>query len=293
MTIPLACPRCRERLPGELNCTCGFTARRRDGIVDLMTPEQEDEHSDFSRAYERIRAAQGWGGDDLDLPGRARKNKHIWAIRTRTFRRLERFVKRRFPGGGSALDVGAGNCWVTGHLSRWGFRAVALDVNPGHSDGLATGSYHLERGSRFERVRAPMESLPFPPRNFDLVVAGASFHYSQDARRTLLEWERVLRAGGVAIIFDSPWYEHAVDGERVVAERVEDYRRSYDLDERLARRSSFLDRNSFKAILESAEFGFRRIPVWPGPARALEGLRARLIGHRVATFPLLVLERPS
>jgi len=276
-----------------LTCACGFAARCRDGIVDLMTPEQEEHHSDFSKAYERIRAAEGWGGDDLDLPRFARRNKHIWAIRKRTFRALERLVRSRFPEGGAALDVGAGNCWVAGHLSGWGFSVVALDVNPGNSDGLAIGSYHLERGCRFERIRAPMESLPFPRQSFDLVVAGASFHYSRDAVGTLLEWGRVLRSGGVAIIFDSPWYERAVDGERTVSERVESYRRSYDLEERLARRSSFLDRNSFDTTLKTSEFSLRRIPVWPGPRRSLEGLRARLIGHRVATFPLLVLSRPS
>ena len=104
-----------------------------------MTPEQEAEHAEFSRAYERIREAEGWGGDDLDLPGHARRNRSIWAIRQRTFRCVERLVRRRFPNGGSALDVGAGNCWIAGHLSGWGFRAVALDVNPGNSDGLATG----------------------------------------------------------------------------------------------------------------------------------------------------------
>ena len=136
-----------------------------------------------------------------------------------------------------------------------------------------------------------MESLPFPDQSFDLVVAGASFHYTRDAGQTLREWSRVLRRGGVAIIFDSPWYEKAVDGERAVTERVENYRQRYDLEEHLARRSSFLVRDSFTTMLTTAGLGFRRIPVWPGPGRALEGLRARLIGHRVATFPLLVLTR--
>ncbi len=78
-----------------------------------------------------------------------------------------------------------------------------------------------------------------------------------------------------------------------MAQRVENYRRSYDRDENLERRMLSLVPDPFTTMQETAEFGFRKIPVRPGRGRVLEGLDARVDGRRVTTFPLLVLARSS
>ena len=78
-----------------------------------------------------------WGEDDLDLPFNPRRHHDIWTIRQRTFRKFESIVAR-IPRG-IALDVGAGNCWMTRYLDRWGFGAIAADFNDSPADGLRAG----------------------------------------------------------------------------------------------------------------------------------------------------------
>ena len=283
------CPQCGEALSDTGTCACGFKIRREDGILDLMTPRQAADYAGFCAAYERIRKAEGWGGDDLDLPFGARGHGSIWAIRRRTFLKLQTLIRSQGVTGGTALDVGAGNCWLTRYLYRWGFRATALDVNPGEQDGLGAGTRYLEEGKRFERVRAPMHSLPCTDGSFDLVVASGSLHYAADVEAAIREFVRVSGKGGRVVVMDTPWYGDPADGRRAVAGRVEEFRRSYGLDEELSSRASFLSREAFSQVAEKVGFKFRLVPVWPGPMRALEGLRARLAGQRIASFPLILI----
>ena len=283
------CPQCGEALSDARTCGCGFEIRRQDGILDLMTPRQAADYADFCAAYERIRTAEGWGGDDLDLPLGPRGHESIWAIRRRTFLKLQNLIQSEGATGGAALDVGAGNCWLTHHLEGWGFRATALDVNAGGQDGLRAGAYHLARGDRFERVRAPMEALPLANGSFDLVVANGALHYAADVGTVIREFLRVLRNGGRVVVMDTPWYEDPADGRRAVAGRVEEFCRLYGLDEELSRRASFLSREAFSEVAEKVGFNFRLVPVWPGPMRALGGLRARLARQRIASFPLILI----
>ena len=182
-----------------------------------MTPRQAADYAGFCAAYERIRKAEGWGGDDLDLPFGARGHGSIWAIRRRTFLELQTLIRSQGVTGGTALDVGAGNCWLTRYLCRWGFRATALDVNPGEQDGLGAGTRYLEEGNRFERVRAPMHSLPFTDGSFDLVVASGSLHYAADVEAAIREFVRVSGKGGRVVVMDTPWYGDPADGRRAVA----------------------------------------------------------------------------
>ena len=256
-----------------------------------MTPEQESRYGEFADAFERIRQAEGFGSGDLDLPFNARRNRGIWAVRRRTFRRLKRWVLEAMPARGMALDAGAGNCWLSGHLSRWDFDVVAIDVNLGCQDGLTAGDYYLEQGCRFDRIRTPMEALPFPDETFDLVVANASFHYVHDVKDTLEGFHRVLNPQGVAIIFDSPWYERKADGDRAQMQRAEGYVRIYGLDESFAQMASYLVRSQFEDLVHRTGFVYERIPVWPGPRRSLEALKARLDGQRIASFPLIIIRR--
>jgi SAM-dependent methyltransferase len=261
-----------------------------NGIVDMMTPSQVEEYAAFSRAYERVRESEGWGGDDLDLPFRARRNRYVWNVRKRTFRRFSAIVRDEFRRGGTALDAGAGNCWLSGHLVRWGFAVTALDVNSGNRDGLGAASYYLDQGIEFDRVRAPVESLPFTDQSCDLIVMAGAFHYVADDARVLGECRRVLKTRGRVIIFDSPWYERSADGDRAVRQRVQEHTRTYGISQCVAWRSSYLLRDHFEKVVREAGLVARVFPVWPGPRRSWEALRARLRrSERIAEFPVILL----
>src|SRR2546425_11144189 len=120
---------------------------------------ESDDVRAFLEAYEKVRRDEGWGGDDLDLPFYPKRHHEIWNIRQRTFLAFEALAKK--APRGVALDIGAGNCWMTRYLSEWGFDAIAIDINTSDADGLGAGQKFLDEGSRFVRVRAGMERLPF------------------------------------------------------------------------------------------------------------------------------------
>jgi SAM-dependent methyltransferase len=254
-----------------------------------MTTDQAAEYARFCAGYERVRRNEGWGGEDLELPFEPRAHHKVWAVRQRTFKRLDQFLRKQMQAGGTALDAGAGNCWLTRHLDHWGFQATALDVNDGSQDGLAAGASYLEVGDKFERIRAPMESLPFVDGVFDLLVVNGSLHYCQDLVRTLGEFRRVLADEGTIVVMDSPWYERKKDGIRAREANVRELIQKHGLDEDLARRSTFLHRTSFAAATMQNRLEYRVLATWTGWRRAKETLSARFYERRIATFPLLVV----
>jgi SAM-dependent methyltransferase len=58
-----------------------------------------------------------------------------------------------------------------------------------------------------------LEALPLKSHSFDAVIAAAALHYAVDVRGALSEAARVLRAGGLLIVADSPVYDDAAARE--------------------------------------------------------------------------------
>jgi SAM-dependent methyltransferase len=109
-------------------------------------------------------------------------------------------------GDERVLELGAGRCWASAYLSRLGCQVVALDVvRDKHSGGLETGSIYLQHGTpHFCRVLASMETLPFRPATFDLVLSVASIHHSPDLDGVVAQCARALRPGGRLAMTSEP-----------------------------------------------------------------------------------------
>lgn len=87
-------------------------------------------------------------------------------------------------GLGSVLDVGCGQGFAMGHLSRFA----------PHVEGVTLGTDYdvcLERGLVVHR--ADMSFLPFEAGSFDLVFARHSLEHSPMPLLTLMEWHRVSK----------------------------------------------------------------------------------------------------
>jgi len=263
--------------------------RESDGIINLLPDEEASDAEPFIEAYNRIRSDEQWGGDDLDLPFHAKRHRHIWEIRSRTFRAFESAVSR-VPRG-LALDIGAGNCWMTRYLDRWGFDAIALDINCSEVDGLRAGQKYIDEGARFLRARCSMERLPFVSGRIRLVATSASFHYASNFRATLAEFERVLTLGGMIAITDTPVYQQPSAGDRMVSERVVEFGRKYGIPEALSRKSQYMTYKQIQELGTSLGLRVSIRPVWPGVARKYEEVRGLLAGRQVARFPLVLMEK--
>jgi ubiquinone/menaquinone biosynthesis C-methylase UbiE len=110
-------------------------------------------------------------------------------------------VARRLPPRAEVLDVGCGNGFIAHHLSGLlGTTVVGLDVGtstPAHINYLPYDGRHF----------------PIKDQSFDAVLLCYVLHHAEDPRLVLNEVSRVLRDGGLAIIYeDMPvlWWDRVV-----------------------------------------------------------------------------------
>jgi len=106
-------------------------------------------------------------------------------------------IARVIPRGSDVLDVGCGNGFIAHHLSAMlGTRVVGIDVV---KTTVAPIDYrHYDR-----------TSFPVADQSFDALLLCYVLHHAQDARVVLNEIRRVLRNGGLVVIYEDipygPW----------------------------------------------------------------------------------------
>jgi len=218
-------------LPAYIDCDeCGHRISRTNGVWRMLAGRQRVRLSAFLSDYESIRRAEGRGSSHAafylalpfaDLTGNFSEQ---WRIRGASYRFFERHLlselESRYGKSFRALDIGAGNCWLSYRLALHGHRPVAVDICSNAYDGLeAAANYATVLPEFFTRIEAEMNCLPFEDGQFDVAIYNASFHYSTDYERTLEEALRCLRPGGTILIVDSPTYRQAQSGEKMRSER--------------------------------------------------------------------------
>lgn len=99
-------------------------------------------------------------------------------------------VARVLPPRARVLDVGCGSGFIAHHLAALLGRGV-LGLDVGRAT-VAPIKYRRYDGARF----------PLPDRSFDAVLFCYVLHHAQDVRAILAEARRVLRAGGLIIVYE-------------------------------------------------------------------------------------------
>lgn len=152
--------------------------------------------------------------------------------------RLEEVVALCEPhAGDEALDVATGTGNTALALAPHLKRVVGLDLTP----AMLAQARRLggERGlTNVEWLEGDAEALPFADASFDIWVARAAPHHFHDLPLALREAQRVLRAGGRAVVVDcSPPSEardllHRVevgrDPSHVLSRTLEEWRRLFE-----------------------------------------------------------------
>jgi SAM-dependent methyltransferase len=124
----------------------------------------------------------------------------------------------RLRPGDVVLELGAGACWVSHLLNKFGCRTIAVDVSP---TALAIGRELFERDPRTNWTLAP-EFLPYDGRRLpaadasaDAVVLYDTFHHLPNPQALLREMRRVLRPDGIAAMSE-PGRGHSASASTVV-----------------------------------------------------------------------------
>jgi len=118
----------------------------------------------------------------------------------------------RLQPGDTVLEVGAGSCWFSHFLNRYGCKTLAVDVS---WTALSVGRRLFEREPTTNWDLDPKfaeydgHTLPVPDGSVDRIVLYDAFHHIPNQTRLLREMRRVLRPGGIAAMSE-PGRGHAV-----------------------------------------------------------------------------------
>ena len=125
----------------------------------------------------------------------------------------------RLTPGEVVLEIGAGSCWLSHLLNRFGCKTVAVDVS---ATALEIGRELFESDPRTNWAVGPAfiaydgHRLPLEDDSVDKVVIYDAFHHIPNAAEVLREVARVLRDGGIVGMREPGW-RHA-STEKALAE---------------------------------------------------------------------------
>ena len=102
------------------------------------------------------------------------------------------------------LDCGCGPGFFTIILSRAGYRVTGIDAAEGMLEKARKNA--AEYGAGAQILEMDCHELSFPDDSFDLVVSRNVTHALREHVRVYREWLRVLKPGGVLLIFDANWH---------------------------------------------------------------------------------------
>jgi len=101
--------------------------------------------------------------------------------------------------GATVLELGAGSCWLSHMLNRYGCRTIAVDVSP---TALTLGRRLFESDTRTRWELEPTflsydgRTLPVETASCDHIVVNDAFHHIPNQRALLSEMHRVLAIDG-------------------------------------------------------------------------------------------------
>ena len=114
-------------------------------------------------------------------------------------------VGSRLRPGDTVVDFGAGSCWLSHLLNRYGCRTISIDVS---ESALALGRQVFERDPRTNWSLDPLflaydgHTLPLDDASCDRILVFDAFHHVPNQREILAEMHRVLTVDGIVAMHE-------------------------------------------------------------------------------------------
>lgn len=172
------------------------------------------------------------------------------------------FHSLRLSPGDVVLELGAGTCWVSHFLNRFGCKTISVDISP---TALSLGRTYFERDAHTRWDLEPEflaydgHRLPLPDGSCDRIVINDAFHHLPNPQEILHEMARVLVDGGI-VAMSEPGIGHSETADAVreveVAGVLENEVVLEELDE-MARAAGFTGAFLLPLSLDAA----REVPV--------------------------------
>jgi ubiquinone/menaquinone biosynthesis C-methylase UbiE len=123
------------------------------------------------------------------------------------FTRIARTVAALAPAEAGVLDIGCGPGQLAIRLAgqRPGLHVSGVDLDPAmiaRAWAHAAREFALDDPAKPTFLVGDVDALPFAERSFDLAVSTFSLHHWSDPVAGFAELYRVLRPGGLALIWD-------------------------------------------------------------------------------------------
>ena len=150
------------------------------------------------------------------------------------------------------LDAGCGPGFFSVLLSLAGHDVTGIDGSEGMLAHARENAAHF--GAAPVLMRGDFGNLPFEDDSFDLVISRNVTHIIREHLKVYGEWLRVLKPGGVLLIFDANWHlpyqigpvrEEAIKRER---EGLEKYGRGFTYDGSYEYIDSALDPENYRVF---------------------------------------------
>jgi SAM-dependent methyltransferase len=142
------------------------------------------------------------GGAETDRqPEAARLGNPSFVWRFGQDRRLRLIESYVALTGRRVLDLGCGLGEYVRAFERHGARALGCDIAASRLVEARKRGLALERPSRAEYLAAAGERLPFADGSLDVIVLNEVIEHVDDDRETLREVSRVLKPGGICILY--------------------------------------------------------------------------------------------
>lgn len=136
------------------------------------------------------------------------------------------------PSDINIIDIGAGPGFLSIILTEAGYNVTAFDFA---ETMLAEAKANAkEVAERIQFVQGDAMDLPFEIGSFDVVISRNLTWNLPDPKKAYQQWIKVLKPGGLMMIFDANWYRYLID---------EDKRKAYDKDRQNVAEEGYDDYN--------------------------------------------------